>query len=245
MIFPGVHFWSRFRIQRSWARQWIHVCVSVRGFGGFSVRSLLPSPMRQWLRSSLTTVVWLVLPVPMHLALSLRQWHVQDCSRISRCVPFDFRQAQDLRHHDGYGPEGQWFVRKPVECPQVHFLDEFTCRVVEPVVVPQVQFWDKLLCPFRALAGFMVQTVFTLSGGAAVAALDTAVVIPVVAPGIPIDKVVDVPSHAATGSSCHSVKLRGILGPCTQVQGREPCPQGHGSHNKVLDRVAAWRDTSS
>ena len=28
-----------------------------------------------------------------------------------------------------------------------------------------------------------------------------------------------------------AVGLKGFLGPCTQVQGRGPCPQGHGSHN--------------
>ena len=35
---------------------------------------------------------------------------------------------------------------------------------------------------------------------------------------------------AATSSNCW---FRGVdfLGPCTQVQGREPCPQGHSSHN--------------
>ena len=101
----------------------MHVVVR-KGVFGFSVRSLLPSPMRKWPRSSLTTVVWLVLQVPVHLALSLRQWQVQGCSRISRCVPFAFRQAQDLRHLDGYGLEGQRFVHKPVESPRVQFLDE-------------------------------------------------------------------------------------------------------------------------
>ena len=39
---------------------------------------------------------------------------------------------------------------------------------------------------------------------------------------------------AATSSSCRPQQLEWrvvFLGPCTQVQGREPCPQGHGSHN--------------
>ena len=39
---------------------------------------------------------------------------------------------------------------------------------------------------------------------------------------------------AATSSSCRPRQLEcrvDFLGPCTQVQGREPCPQGHGSHN--------------
>ena len=46
-------------------------------FLGLSARSHLPSPMRKWPPSSLTTVVWLVLPVTMRLALSFRQWYVQ------------------------------------------------------------------------------------------------------------------------------------------------------------------------
>ena len=61
-------------------------------------------------------------------------------------------------------------------------------HVPEPVVVPQVQFLDKLICLCCALAGFMAQTVFSLSGGVAVAALDTVVDIPVVALGIPLTR---------------------------------------------------------
>ena len=39
---------------------------------------------------------------------------------------------------------------------------------------------------------------------------------------------------AATSSSCWSRQLGcgvDFFGPCTLVQGREPSPQGHGSHN--------------
>ena len=85
-------------------------------------------------------------------------------------------------------------------------------RLVEPVVVPQVQFLDKLTCLCCTLAGFMVQTVFTLSGGVAVAALDTVVDIPVVAPGNPIDKVVDVPSHAGNfWGPAHRCRAEGVM----------------------------------
>ena len=146
-----------------WQQRQVRTVQTVPGFG-LSARSHLPSPMKKWPRSLLTTMVWLVLLVTMHLALSLRQLHVQGCSRFSRCVPFAFTQAQDLRHHEGYGREGQWFVYKTVEFPQVQFLEK--------------------LRPLLRTCSFMVQTVFTLSGGVAVAALDTVVDILVVALGI-------------------------------------------------------------
>ena len=35
-----------------------------------------------------------------------------------------------------------------------------------------------------------------------------------------------------------------FLGPCTQVQGRGSCPQGHGLHNQVHHRRDPWIDTA-
>ena len=66
----------------------------------------------------------------------------------------------------------------------------------------------------RAVQQRVPVRVAVLSNSTAVAALDTVLGIPVVARGKPIDKVVDVPSHAATGSTCHSGQLRrSFLGP--------------------------------
>ena len=53
------------------------------------------------------------------------------------------------------------------------------------------------------------------------------------------------------GRRCAHAAMRSVLtagygvdfwGPCTQVQGWEPCPQGHGSKNQVLDCWRLWTD---
>ena len=35
---------------------------------------------------------------------------------VSRCIPFDFRQAQVARHHDRFGPDGQLLRWRQLEC---------------------------------------------------------------------------------------------------------------------------------
>ena len=98
-----------------WQQRQARTVQTVPGVG-LSARSHL-LPMRKWPRSSFTTVVWLVWPCAMHLALC---WHFSLCS--TRC-----RQAQDFRHHGRYGQEA---LHQPVEIPQVQFLDKFDVPVV-------------------------------------------------------------------------------------------------------------------
>ena len=150
----------------------------MHGFS-LSVRSFLQTlPMRQWPRSSSTT--WFcrlrcTSRIDSGMCKVDSAFHAVFPLIFGRLKIFGIMKGMDQM--DGGSCTSPW---------SFHMCSPWMssrARLVEPVVIPHVQLLDKLICFCYALTGFMVQTVFSLSGGAAVAALDTVVDIPVVAHG--------------------------------------------------------------
>ena len=127
-----------FRIQRSLARQWIHVWRQFTIFWYFTyflrtcsrvVLSPVIPAIADEEAAALVVVNGDMAGFAGYVAPRAVLWHVQGGFRISRCVPFALRQAQAFRHHGGYGPEGQ-------------FLRSHTCGV------HRCSSWTLFSCPF-------------------------------------------------------------------------------------------------
>ena len=76
----------------------------------------------------------------MHLALSLRQWHVQGCFRISRCVPFDFGRPKIFGIMEGTDQQDSCSCTSPWRLHRCSSGTNSRSRLVEPMVVAQRRF---------------------------------------------------------------------------------------------------------
>ena len=97
----------------------------------------------------------------------------------------------------------------------MHVLQFSSADVGETAELPQLQlveFWTVVACPLCATTGAVLSITWRSSSKV----VDVAVLPQRQVPAVGFDSW----DEGWT-----------FLGPCTQVQGREPCPQGHGSHN--------------